>query len=89
MFNKATTLQECPILHGYTNSSKYRRSCRCAELRFEFHGHSMLIKLDSRVSADDSIDKSIELKISSLITKLDLYLIWKQVENFLQSVVVF
>jgi hypothetical protein len=49
----------------------------------------MLIKLDSRVSADDSIDKSIELKISSLITKLDLYLIWKQVENFLQSVVVF
>lgn len=37
--------------------------------------HSMLIKLDSRVSGDDSIDKSIELKISSLVTKSDLNLI--------------
>jgi hypothetical protein len=37
--------------------------------------HSMLIKLDSRVSGDDSIDKSIELKIGSLFTKSDLNLI--------------
>jgi hypothetical protein len=37
--------------------------------------HSMLIKLDSRVSGDDSIDKSIELKIGSLVTKSDLNLI--------------
>lgn len=50
--------------------------------------HSMLIKLDSRVSGDDSIDKSIELKIGSLVTKSDLNLIWKHCDGFLQLVVV-
>jgi hypothetical protein len=50
--------------------------------------HSMLIKLDSRVPADNSIDKSVELKISSLVTKLNLYLIWKHFDVLLQSVVI-